>query len=112
GGREPPAGRSGPWAGPTPAAPAGRPCPRAVPGTSQLASRVERVAQAITHEVDPEHGEHDREPGEQGPPPVALRDEIQRVGERVSPGRDADVDAVAKKTDERFADDHASHREC
>ena len=48
-------------------------------------SRIERVAQAVTHEVHGQHRDDDRETREQRPPPVALGDELQAARQDVAP---------------------------
>ena len=58
----------------------GRWTPRSCAG-----SRIERVAQAVTHEVHGQHRDDDRETREQRPPPVALGDELQAARQDVAP---------------------------
>src|SRR5205823_878081 len=54
-------------------------------GTNSL-SRIERVSQAVPNEVDAEHDEDDRQPGEGDEPPV-VRGDVLPVGDQLSERR-------------------------
>src|SRR3990170_5096937 len=84
---------------------------RSADGSSYPRARIKCVAQSVAHEVDAQDREHDGEAGEEGPPPVALLDEVERVGEDVAPSRLVQFDAEADEAHERLPDDDAGHAE-
>src|SRR6266404_1875040 len=66
--------------------------------------RVEDVAQAVAEEVEPEHGEHDREPGEDRHPDARL-DEVPRRREHVPPRGLRRLRAEPEEAEERLPED-------
>src|ERR1700730_10400625 len=72
---------------------------------------IERVAQSITDEVDRQHCEKDRAPGDQGP----MRGDVQvilSVEQDAPPGRNIRREAEAKKRQGRFEEDRDRDVNC
>src|SRR6478736_2176647 len=78
-------------------------------GTDSPLGRVERVAQAVSHEVHEEHDRDDRQPREHREPPL-LRVRL-RLRDEHSERRRRRLDPEAEERERRLGEDRKRHRE-
>src|SRR5439155_1414024 len=71
--------------------------------------RIERVAQAVTHEVDRDNTDRDGHAREERPPPIAVQQIALRVRQRVAPAHVGRPDAEVQEADECLEDDRVGH---
>src|SRR6266403_4610834 len=67
-------------------------------------ARIEEIAQGVAHDVEGEHGQHDRQPGE-GRDPRAALDVLPALAEDVAPARRGRGDAEAEERQTRLRAD-------
>src|SRR5439155_1288720 len=89
----------GPWRGPSPT-----PSARHHPEERRRQPRVERVTDAVSEEVEGEHGDRDGQPGEEDQPPMRHQ-RRQRLGQHIAPGRRRRRDADAEEPEGGLDDD-------
>src|SRR5450631_529009 len=68
-------------------------------------TRIQRVAQRVTKQVERQHGQRDASRWEDDQPPGAIDDEPPRVGQHIAPARVGRVDPKAEERDGTFGRD-------
>jgi hypothetical protein len=74
------------------------------------APRVEPVAEAVDHQVEGDHGDHDRQPGEGGQPPGADQPALA-FGDQVAPARRRRRDAQPEEGEGGLGEDGVAHQQ-